>query len=61
MPPGNFEILHTLKCVLGSSESSFHACIQYIHTCKLPSSFSSFRKVQFTGVLSSRLCSSDVR
>ena len=49
MPPGNFEILHTLKCVLGVSETSFHACVQYIHTFKLLSSFSGFRKVPCAG------------
>ena len=27
----------------GLLEAPFRACIQYIHTCKLPSSFSSFR------------------
>ena len=45
MPPGNFEILHALKHVLGASEASFHAFVQYICTCKLSSSFSGFRKV----------------
>ena len=38
--PGN---LHGLKCVLVASAAPFHACIQYIHTCKLPSSL---RKVR---------------
>ena len=45
MPPGNFEILHGLKCVLGAS---FRACIQYINTYQLPSSFSSFRSKSMT-------------
>ena len=44
-PVKNFEILHALKCVLGAAEASFLACIQYIHTCKLSSLFSGFRKV----------------
>ena len=35
MPPGNFEILHALKCVLGASEALYCACLQYIYTCKL--------------------------
>ena len=48
MPPGNFEVLHALKCVLGASEAPFCACIQSIHTCKLPSSFSSFRSKTMT-------------
>ena len=26
MPPGNFEILHALKCVLGAPEAPFRAC-----------------------------------
>ena len=30
MAPGNFEILHALKHVLGASEASFHAFVQYI-------------------------------
>ena len=50
--PGNFAILHALKCVLGASEASFRAYIQYIHTCQLSSSFSgavSDRKVRRTG------------
>ena len=42
-PPENFGILHALKCVMGASEAPFCACIKYIHTCKLPSSFSGFR------------------
>ena len=41
-PPGNFEILHALRCVLGASEALFWACIQYINTYQLPSSFSGF-------------------
>ena len=49
MPPGNFEHLHVLKCVLEAPEAPFHACIQYIHTLKLPSLLSGFRKVQHTG------------
>ena len=32
MPPGKFEILHALKCVLGAPEAIFHTCTQ----CKLP-------------------------
>ena len=49
-PPENFGILHALKCVMGASEAPFCACIKYIHTCKLPSSFSGFRsKVRHTG------------
>ena len=31
-PPGNFGILHALKCVLGASEAPFRAYLQYIHT-----------------------------
>ena len=31
-PPGNFEILHALKCVLGAPEALFRACTQYIYT-----------------------------
>ena len=27
MPPGNFEILHALKCILGAPEAPSHACI----------------------------------
>ena len=30
MPPGNFEILHALKCVLGAPEALFHAYTQYL-------------------------------
>ena len=37
------EILHALKCVPGAPEALFHACTQYIYTCKLPSSISGFR------------------
>ena len=52
-PPGNFEILLALKCVLGASEAPFCACIQYIqciYTCQLQSSFAvSDRKVRCTG------------
>ena len=29
-PPGSFEILHALKCVLGAPEALFRACTQYI-------------------------------
>ena len=47
MPPGNFEILHALKCVLGASEAPFRACIQYINTY-LASSFSGFRSKSTT-------------
>ena len=42
------EVLHALKCVLGASEASFCACIQYIYTCKLLSLFSSFRLKSMT-------------
>ena len=31
--PGNFEILHALKCVLGAPEALFHTCTQNIYTC----------------------------
>ena len=48
MSPENFEVSHALKCVLEASEAPFCACIQYIHTCKLPSSFSSFRSKSTT-------------
>ena len=35
-PPGKFEILHVLKCVLGAPEARFRACTQYVcYTCKL--------------------------
>ena len=47
-PPKNLEILHALKCVLRASEAPFHACIQYIHTCRLPSSFSGSRSKSMT-------------
>ena len=43
MPPGNVEILHALKCVLGASEAPFQACIQFINTYQLTSLFSGFR------------------
>ena len=43
MGVGGSEILHALKCVLGAPEALFHACTQYIYTCKLPSSISGFR------------------
>ena len=49
MPPGNFEILHALPCALGASGAPFHACIQYVHTCKLPSLFGGFIKTQLMG------------
>ena len=62
MPPGNFEILHAPKCVLGAPEALFHACTQYIYTCKLPSLISGFRLKSATyGALASGLCSSHVR
>ena len=37
MPLGNFVILHALKCLLGGSEVSFCACIQYVYlaSCRL--------------------------
>ena len=31
MPPGNVEILHALKCVLGAPEALFYASTQYIY------------------------------
>ena len=45
MVPGNFEILHALWCVLGTSEAPF-SCMHtaYIRSLKLPSSFNCFRK-----------------
>ena len=48
MALGNFEILNVLKCVLGAYEAPFRTCIQYIHTCQLPSSFSAFRSKSMT-------------
>ena len=42
-PPGNFEILHALKCVLGAPEVLFCACTKYTYTCKLQSSIRGFR------------------
>ena len=64
-PPGNFEILHALKWVLGGPEALFRACTQYIYTCKLlklPSSISGFRSKSATyWALASGLCSSHVR
>ena len=57
---GNFEILHALKCVLGAPEALFRACTQYIYTCKLPSSISSFRLKNTTyGAARLRLAISD--
>ena len=54
--PKNFENLHALKCVLGAPEALFHACTQYIYTCKLPSSISGFRSKSTTyGALASEL------
>ena len=56
MPPGNFEILHALKYVLGAPEALFCACTQYIYTCKLPSLISRFRSKSVTyGALASAL------
>ena len=57
-PPGNFEILHALKCVLGAPEALFRACTQYtVHiyrSCKLPFSISGFRSKSTTyGALAS--------
>ena len=52
MSPGNFEILHALRRVLGTSEAPLlcmHTVHLYIHTFKLLSSFNGFRKVQSTG------------
>ena len=44
---------------MGVPEAYFRACMQYIHTCKLPSSISSFRsKSMMYGALASRFCSS---
>ena len=43
MAPGNFEILNVLKCVQLPTEAPFCMCMQYIHTCQLPSSFIAFR------------------
>ena len=57
-PQRNFEILHPLKCVLGLLRLLIvHATT---HSCKLPSSLSSFRSKSTTYVraLASRLCSS---
>ena len=49
------------KCVLGAPEALFHACTQYIYTCKVPSSISSFRLKSTTyRALASGLCSSHV-
>ena len=60
--PGNFEILHALKCVLGAPEALFRACTQYIYICKLPSSISGFRSKSTTyRALASGLRSSHVR
>ena len=42
------EILHSLKCVLGLLRLFFCACTQYIYTCKLPPSISSFRSKSTT-------------
>ena len=56
------EVLHALKCVLGASEASFCAYIQYIYTCKLLSLFSSFRLKSMTyWALARGLCSRHVR
>ena len=61
-PPGNFEILHALKCVLGAPEAPSHACTQYIYLCKLLSSISGFRsKSTMYGAPASGLHSSHVR
>ena len=61
-PPGNFEILHALKCVLGAPEALFCACTQYVYTCKLPSSISGFRLKSMTyRALASGLCSNHIR
>ena len=61
-PPGDFEIVHALKCVLGAPEALFRACTQYIYTCKLSSSISGFRsKSTMYGALASGLRSSHVR
>ena len=49
-PPGNFEMLHALKCVLGAPEAPFRACTRYIYTCKLLSSISGFRSKSTTYV-----------
>ena len=60
MPQENFVSLHALKCVLGTSEDTFCACIQYIHACKLPSSFSG-KSTTYRALASSGLCSNHVR
>ena len=39
MPPGNFEILHALKCVLGAPEALFLACTPMSTLLRLLSSF----------------------
>ena len=55
-PPGNFEILNSLKCVLGAPKAVFCTCTQCIYTCKLPSSISGFRSKSMTyRALASRL------
>jgi len=57
-PPGDLEILHALKCVLGAPEALFRACTQHIYICNLPSSISGFSLKSTTyGALASRLCS----
>ena len=62
MAPGNLEILHALKCVLGAPDALFRACTQYIYTCKLLSSISGFRSKSTTyKALASGLRSSHVR
>ena len=61
LPPGNVEIICALKCILGAAEALFHACTQYVYTCKFLSSIrnSGFRSKSTTyGALASGLRSS---
>ena len=51
VPPGNFENLHAVKCVLGGPEALCRPCTQYIYTCKLLSSISGFRSKSTTYAL----------
>ena len=47
MPPGKFEVLHAVKCVLGAPEA-YCACTQHIYTCRLPYSISGFKSTSTT-------------